>query len=74
MSYGEVADLSSSQHRCQDWGRTLVRGPRMDYLELMQGEEADPTGDFFAGINTSWSRVEGGENSRRFAFPGSKSF
>jgi LmbE family N-acetylglucosaminyl deacetylase len=59
MSYGEMADLARSQHKCQDFGTYRQRGSRMEYLENKAGAEA--TEDAFDGIEASWSRIKGGE-------------
>lgn len=60
QSNNEISAISRSQHRCQGFGRIGSRGEEKDYLEFLKGDE--PSGsDPFSGINTTWSRVEGGE-------------
>lgn len=61
LSNNEIASLASSQHRCQGFGRLNVRGSEMEYLELLKGDLPADGSNIFAGINTSWSRVEGGD-------------
>ncbi|MDX1910901.1 MAG: PIG-L family deacetylase [Saprospiraceae bacterium] len=58
-SNNEVAAESRSMHRCQGFGSLSTRGESIDYLDFVKGER--PAGqDIFEGINTSWTRVEGG--------------
>ena len=59
-SNNEIASVASSQHLCQGFGRLSTRGSTQEYLELLQGDMPD-NGDIFQGINTTWSRVQGGE-------------
>ncbi|MEZ4927553.1 MAG: PIG-L family deacetylase [Saprospiraceae bacterium] len=59
-SVGEIAAESRSKHRCQGFGMLGSRGSSTEYLDFIQGDmPADQ--DIFQGINTSWSRVEGGK-------------
>ncbi|MBT1701922.1 PIG-L family deacetylase [Chryseosolibacter indicus] len=58
-SYTEIAALSSSQHRSQGWGTRGVRGYFPEFLEYMKGERAQK--DVFDGINTTWTRLKGGD-------------
>src|SRR5690606_30166888 len=58
-SITEIAALSSSQHKSQGWGRPGQRGDDLEFLEYMKGEKASK--DLFEGINTTWSRVNGGK-------------
>jgi LmbE family N-acetylglucosaminyl deacetylase len=58
-SYTELAARSRSMHKTQGFGRAASRGERLDYLEHMAGEEVSV--DLMEGIDTGWSRVEGGE-------------
>lgn len=55
----EISAASRSMHKCQGFGRVGTRGSEMEYMELLKGSK--PTGDFMEGINTTWSRVPGGE-------------
>ena len=61
ISNNEIASLASSQHLCQGFGRVETRGSQEDYLEFLKGDKAKDNNDLFDGIDTSWSRVEGGE-------------
>jgi len=58
-SYGEISALSRSQHKSQGFGSVGIRGDQFDSFELIKGEPAQK--DLFDGINTTWSRVKGGE-------------
>lgn len=57
----EIAAESRSKHKCQGFGSTGTRGSQMEYLELLKGDMPDGKEDIFKGINTTWSRVKGGE-------------
>ena len=61
MSNNEIASLASSQHLCQGFGRIATRGNQDDYVEYLKGEKAKNKEDIFDGIDTSWSRVKGGD-------------
>jgi LmbE family N-acetylglucosaminyl deacetylase len=61
LSNNEIAAMSRSMHRCQGFGATLDRGGQQEYLKLLKGDLPAEREDLFAGINTTWSRVEGGE-------------
>lgn len=58
-SYTEIAAEGRSMHKSQGFGASLERGSSIEYLEPILGTKA--TDSLFHGINTSWSRVEGGE-------------
>ncbi len=60
-SNNEIASLASSQHLSQGFGRLSERGAQDEYLELLKGELPKDRADLFDGIDTSWSRIEGGE-------------
>lgn len=60
-SNGEIAALSRSQHKCQGFGTVGTRGDEMEYLEFLKGDFAKDKNNLFEGINTTWSRVKGGE-------------
>lgn len=60
LSNNELASLASSQHLCQGFGRLTVRGSQEEWLELIKGDLPTKQ-DIFEGINTTWSRVKGGE-------------
>ena len=57
----EISSLSRSQHRSQGFGSTGSRGNTKDFIKLIDGEHPQNNADLFAGINTTWSRIEGGE-------------
>jgi len=61
VSNNEIASLASSQHLCQGFGRLSTRGSENEYIELLKGDLPQDKTNIFDGINTSWSRVEGGE-------------
>ncbi len=58
-SYSELAAESRSQHKSQGFGSTGRRGDAPEYFEFVKGEPAQS--DIFDGVNTSWTRVKGGE-------------
>ncbi|MBX2945383.1 MAG: PIG-L family deacetylase [Cyclobacteriaceae bacterium] len=57
-SYAEIAAASRSQHKSQGFGASGRRGDAQEFFELAKGAAA--TADIFDGVNTSWSRVKGG--------------
>ncbi|MBT0608893.1 PIG-L family deacetylase [Aequorivita echinoideorum] len=59
LSNGEIASLSRSMHKSQGFGSTGSRGSETEYLELLKGSMPAKS-DLFDGINTTWSRLEGG--------------
>ena len=61
LSNGEIASLSRSMHKSQGFGSTGTRGKQTEYLEFLKGEFPQDTTNIFDGIDTSWSRIEGGE-------------
>lgn len=64
MSYGEIASMARSMHRCQAFGAALLRGSRMEHMEFELGDE--PENDLFDDINTSWSRIDNGEQISKY--------
>src|SRR5690606_17052879 len=64
-SYTEVAARSRSMHKSQGFGSVGSRGEASEDLELIGGDA--PEGDFMAGIDTSWSRFQGGVKIDRLA-------
>jgi LmbE family N-acetylglucosaminyl deacetylase len=60
-SNGEIAALSRSQHQCQGFGSTGTRGNELEYLEFLKGDAPKDKNNIFEGINTTWTRVKGGE-------------
>jgi LmbE family N-acetylglucosaminyl deacetylase len=59
-SNNEIAALSRSQHKCQGFGTLGSRGDEIEYLDLLKGD-IPKTGNLFEGIDTTWSRVPGGQ-------------
>lgn len=59
-SNNEVAAEARSMHRCQGFGAMSSRGESMEWFDFIKGERP-AGGDLFEGINTTWSRVPGGE-------------
>jgi len=57
----EIAAESRSMHQCQGMGNTGRRGSQTEYLEILKGDLPKNSTDPMVNINTSWSRVEGGE-------------
>lgn len=60
LSNGEIASLSRSMHKSQGFGSTGSRGSQSEYLEFLKGDFPQDKSNLFDGINTTWSRVEGG--------------
>lgn len=58
-SYTEIASESRSQHKSQGFGSAGARGSATEFLEYVKGAEV--TTGIFDGVNTTWSRVKGGE-------------
>ncbi|MBX2962979.1 MAG: PIG-L family deacetylase [Cyclobacteriaceae bacterium] len=61
-SYAEVSADSRSQHKSQGFGASGRRGEANEFFELTKGAPA--IRDIFEGVNTTWSRVKGGNNVR----------
>ena len=74
LSNTEIAALASSQHRCQGFGRMGSRGTEKEYVELLKGTMPPEGKDIFEGINTTWSRVEGGEAIGKILYAVQKDF
>jgi len=60
LSNNEVAALASSQHLCQGFGRLTTRGSQSEYVEFLKGDKPKDETDIFAGINTTWNRLDDG--------------
>jgi len=60
LSNGEIAALSRSMHKSQGFGSTGSRGNQTEYLEFLKGDFPEDKTNLFDGINTTWSRIEGG--------------
>lgn len=61
VSNNEIASWASSQHLCQGFGRITSRGNENEYIEFLKGDFPKDKTNIFDGINTTWSRVAGGE-------------
>ncbi len=59
-SYAEIAAGSRSMHKSQGFGAAGRRGTRYEFFKLMEGSPAGK--ELLSGIDTSWSRVPGGES------------
>lgn len=62
LSNGEIAALSRSMHKSQGFGNTGTRGSQIEYLEFLKGDFPTGKKDLFEGINTTWTRIEGGKS------------
>ncbi|MFO7257135.1 MAG: PIG-L family deacetylase [Bacteroidota bacterium] len=62
-SYSEIAAVSRSQHKSQGFGSAGSRGEELEFFEYVKGERCEK--DFFEGINTTWTRVEGAGHIQR---------
>lgn len=61
LSNTEIASLSRSQHKSQGFGSTGTRGSSTEYIELINGDLPKNKANLFEGIETSWNRIEGGQ-------------
>jgi LmbE family N-acetylglucosaminyl deacetylase len=61
VSNNELASLASSQHLSQGFGRLSQRGKKNEYIEFLKGEPLAGDNNIFAGIDTSWNRINGGK-------------
>ncbi|WP_209403127.1 PIG-L family deacetylase [Pseudozobellia sp. WGM2] len=68
-SNNEIAALASSQHLCQGFGRLSQRGTENEYIELLKGDLPKDKSNIFDGIDTSWSRIEGGKAIGELLYP-----
>lgn len=73
LSNGEIAALSRSRHQSQGFGSSGTRGSENEYLEILKGSEPSPE-NLFEGINTSWTRIEGGSEIEKILKPLENSF
>lgn len=64
----EIAALSRSQHKCQGFGTVGTRGDELEYLELIKGN-LPPKDNLFKGIDTSWNRINGGNEIAKILLP-----
>ena len=56
----EIAAESRSMHKCQGFGSTGTRGSMNEYMQLLKGDMPKDKTDPFEGINTTWTRLDGG--------------
>ena len=61
MSNNEISALARSKHRSQGFGSAGDRGNYQEYLELLRGTMPEDKNNIFEGIDTKWTRIEGGE-------------
>lgn len=61
LSNSEISSLSRSMHKSQGFGSTGTRGSDKEYIELLKGKMPADQKNIFEGVDTSWSRVEGGK-------------
>lgn len=61
LSNSEISSLSRSMHKSQGFGSTGTRGSDKEYIELLKGQMPSDGKNIFEGVDTSWSRVEGGQ-------------
>lgn len=59
ISNSGIAAASRSSHKSQGFGSAPTLGKRTEYIEIIGGERPE-SNDPFEGINTTWSRLEGG--------------
>ena len=74
LSNGEIASLSRSMHKSQGFGSTGSRGGETEYLEFLKGDFPTDTTNPFDGINTTWSRIKGGEAIGKLLYPLAENF
>ncbi len=60
-SNNEIAARSRSSHKSQGFGSSPSLGGRTEYLKIIEGEKPQDN-NLFSGINTTWSRVDGGDS------------
>ncbi len=68
-SNNEIAAQASSQHLSQGFGRMLQRGSENEYIELLKGDSFSSAKNLFEGVDTSWSRIEGGSEIGEILYP-----
>lgn len=73
LSNGEIASLSRSMHKSQGFGSTGSRGSETEYLEVLKGSKPAHN-NLFEGINTTWSRLDGGTEIGAILNPLEKNF
>ena len=58
----EIAALSRSRHQSQGFGSTGTRGEEDEYLEFLKGDKLNDKTNLFEGIDTTWNRVNNGND------------
>lgn len=58
-SYSEIAAESRTSHKSQGFGSSGSRGDSQEFFEFTKGVKVDK--DFFEKVNTTWTRVKGGD-------------
>jgi LmbE family N-acetylglucosaminyl deacetylase len=58
--YGEIAAESRSNHKTQGFGSAKQRGDAYEFFKTILGDA--PKTDLMDGVNTSWTRVDGGSS------------
>lgn len=58
-SYSEIAADSRTQHKSQGFGSAGRRGDALEFFEYIKGDKVNK--DVFENVNTTWTRVKGGE-------------
>jgi LmbE family N-acetylglucosaminyl deacetylase len=58
-SYSEIAAISRTSHKSQGFGSSGSRGDSQEFFEFVKGAKVES--DFFEKVNTTWTRVKGGE-------------
>ncbi|QEH42374.1 PIG-L family deacetylase [Chitinophaga sp. XS-30] len=61
--FGEIAAESRSQHKSQGFGVASSRGSSLEYFSTIKGDA--PVHSLLDGVNTSWARVDGGDEIGR---------
>lgn len=61
VSNTEIAAKSRSQHKSQGFGVAGTRGTAIEYLKQVKGDFPKVDTTLFAGIDTSWGRLENGK-------------
>lgn len=59
QSYFDLAMESRTQHKSQGFGSGKIRGKQPEYLQFIMGDSAKE--HLMEGVNTTWSRIKGGE-------------
>lgn len=64
-TFFDIAGASRAMHKTQGFDQFHMPGglPRTEGFQLLDGEP--PTGDIMSGVNTSWNRLEGGNEIQK---------